>query len=93
MGNKNISINDLYILFKGNILFKGISSQNPDGEINNVLIYNDNNILNSQISENETLKYINNLKINKACSNDGYTYEYIKATAHEMMLLYVTIST
>ena len=42
-------------------------------------------ILNCHISENEILKYINNLKNNKTCSNDGIIKEYIKATAQEMM--------
>ena len=40
-------------------------------------------------TENEILKCINNLKNNKACSNDGIINEYIKATAHEMMPLYL----
>ena len=40
-------------------------------------------------TENEILKCINNLKNNKACSNDGIINEYIKATVHEMMPLYL----
>ena len=55
----------------------------------NFSIDNDDEILNGHISENEILKCINNLKNNKACSNDGIINEYIKATAHEMMPLYV----
>ena len=52
-------------------------------------IDNGDGILNCHISENEILKCINNLKNNIACSNDGNINEYIKATAHEMMSLYV----
>ena len=55
----------------------------------NFSIDNDDEILNGHISENEILKCINNLKNNKACSNDGIINEYIKATAHEIMPLYV----
>ena len=85
--NKDININDL------NTFFKDINSHNdspdPDGENINLLIDNDNGILNLHITENEILKCIKNLKNNKACSNDGIINEYIKATAHEMMSLYV----
>ena len=55
----------------------------------NFSIDNDDEIYNGHISENEILKCINNLKNNKACSNDGIMNEYIKATANEMMPLYV----
>ena len=36
---------------------------------------------------------IKNFKKNKACSDDGIINEYIKATAHKMMSLYVTFLT
>ena len=86
--NKDISINDLY-----NFFFKDINSPNdshdPESENLNFSIDNDDEILNGHISENEILKCINNLKNNKACSSDGIINEYIKATAHEIMPLYV----
>ena len=85
--NKDISINDLYNFFKD------INSPNDNNDAEsrnlNFSIDNDDEILNGHISENEILKCINNLKNNKACSNDGIINEYIKATAHEMMPLYV----
>ena len=78
------------------IFFKDINSPNdghdPESENLNFSIDNDNEILNCHISENEILKCINNLKNNKACSNDGIINEYIKATTHEMMPLYVAFS-
>ena len=80
-------MNDLYTFFKD------IKSQNDGADSDcdhlNVLIDDDNDILNSHISENEILKCIKNLKNNKACSNDNIINEYIKATSHEMMPLYV----
>ena len=85
--NKDISINDLYNFFKDIKRFN--DSHDPESENLNFLIDNDDEILNTHISENEILKYINNLKNNKACSNDGIINEYIKATEHEMMPLYV----
>ena len=85
--NKDISINDLYNFFKD------INSPNDNNDAEsenlNFSIDNDDEILNGHISENEILKCINNLKNNKASSNDGIINEYIKANAHEMMPLYV----
>ena len=79
-------MNDLYNIFKD------INSPNvghdPVSENLNFSIDNYDEILNCHISENEILK-CNNLKNNKACSNDGIINKYIKATAHEMMPLYV----
>ena len=85
--SKYISMNDLYNFFKDtnspNV------SHDPESENLNFSIDNDDAILNGHISENEILKCTNNFKNNKACSNDGIINEYIKATAHEMMPLYV----
>ena len=85
--NKDISINDLYNFFKD--INSPNDSNDAESENLNFSIDNDDEILNGHISENEILKCINNLKNNKACSNDGIINEYIKATAHEMMPLYV----
>ena len=64
-------------------------SHDPESDNLNFSINNDDAILNCHNLENEFLKCINNSKNNKACSNDGIINEYIKATAHEMMQLYV----
>ena len=85
--NKDISINDLYTFFKD--IDSPNDSNDAESENLNFSIDNDDEILNGHISENEVLKCIINLKNNKACSNDGIINEYIKATAHEMMPLYV----
>ena len=85
--NKDISINDLYTLFQD--IKSHNDSPDPDDKNINLLIDNDNDISNSHITEIEILKCIKNLKNNEACSNDGIINEYIKATAHEMMRLYV----
>ena len=78
---------DLYNFFKD--INSPNKSHDPESENLNFSIDDDNEILNCHISENEILECINNLKNNKACSNDGIINEYIKATAQEMMSLYV----
>ena len=85
--NKDISMTDLYNFFKD--INSPNKSHDPESENLNFSIDDDNEILNCHISENEILECINNLKNNKACSNDGFINEYIKATAQEMMPLYV----
>ena len=85
--NKDISINDLYNFFKD--INSPNNSHDPESENLNFSIDNEDEILNGHISENEILKCINNLKNNKACSHYGIINEYIKATAHEIMPLYV----
>ena len=87
--NKDISINRFIFFFKD--INSPNNSHDPESEILNFSIDNDDEIYNGHISENEILKCINNLKNNKACSNDGIMNEYIKATANEMMPLYVCI--
>ncbi|MCG8113215.1 MAG: reverse transcriptase domain-containing protein [Candidatus Thiodiazotropha taylori] len=85
--NKDIEIDVLYNFFKD---LNG-KNESPDQETEtiNILIDDDNEILNSHITETEILKCIKNLKNDKACSNDSIINEYIKASAHEMMPLYV----
>ena len=85
--NKDISINDLCNFFKD--INSRNDSHDPESEHLNFSIDIDDEILNGYISGNDILKCINNFKNNKACSNDGIINEYIKATAHEMMPLYV----
>ena len=80
-------MNDLYIFFKD--INSPNDSHAPESENLNFSIDNDDEIFNCHISENEILKCINTLKNNKACSNDAIIYEYIKATAHKIMPLYV----
>ena len=53
-----------------------------------VSIDDDNEILNSPITDCEISKCIKSLKNNKACGNDDIINEYIKSTAHIMMPLY-----
>ena len=57
--NKDISINDLYNFFKD--INSPNDSHDPESENLNFSIYNDDEILNGYISENEILKCINNL--------------------------------
>ena len=58
--NKDISINDIYIVFKD--INSPNDSHDPESEILNFSIDNDDEIYNGHISENEILKCINNLK-------------------------------
>ena len=74
--SKDISINDLYNFFKD--INSLNDSNDAESENLNFSIDNDDEILNGHISENEILKCINNLKNNKACSNDGIINEYTK---------------
>ena len=68
--------------------FSGCEYAYLDGKNIHLSTDNDDDILNSLITENdEILKCIKNLKSNKACSDYDIIKEYIKATAHEMVPL------
>ena len=49
---------------------------------------NNDEILNSNITDSEILRCIRSLKNNKACSNDNIINEYIKSTSDKMLPLY-----
>ena len=69
------------------ILFSSHYLTNCDNNID-ISIDDNNEILNSPISESEILKCIKSLKNIKACANDEIINEYIKSTSHIMLPLY-----
>ena len=77
------------------LFFKDLNKQpdiDEDSCDNNIDISIDDNdeILNSPITDSETLKCIKSLKNNKACANDEIINEYIKSTSHIMLPLYTS---
>ena len=87
--DSNIELDKLYTFFKD-------LNEQPDTEHdfcdNNIEFSIDDNdeILNSPITDSEILKCIKLLKNNKACANDDIINEYIKSTAHIMLPLYTS---
>jgi hypothetical protein len=47
--------------------------------------------INGQITADEILKSINDLKTEKACGDDNIISEYIKSSAHLMIPIYVKL--
>ena len=84
--NQNIDIEKLYDFFKN------LNEQN-EHSVNEDLNFDtndDDDILNSFITEGEILKCIKSLKNNKSSSNDKIINEYIKYTSHIMLPVYVS---
>ena len=54
-------------------------------------LHDNNNILNSQITDQEIMNCIKNLKNNKAFGNDINLNEYIKATANQLLPIYTNL--
>ena len=83
--DSNIELDSLYSFFKD-------LNAEPDFEshqtIDNMSIEDDEEVLNSPITDCEILKCIKSLKNNKACSNDQIINEYIKSTSEIMLPLY-----
>ena len=84
----NIEIESLYNFFKT------LNEAEPNDSIENLneLPHNipeySNEKLNSQITKEEILKCINNLKNDKACADDEIINEYIKSTADRFIDVY-----
>ena len=47
--------------------------------------------LNAQITEQEVLKSINNLKLNKACASDLILNEFLKFSKHKMLVVFTKL--
>ena len=83
----DISIDTLYEYFKNlNINNDGNDTQ----ETKNIDITDDDEILNSSITEGEIIKCIKSLKNNKSSANDRIIYEYIKNSTNVMIPIYVS---
>ena len=84
--NENIDIKTLYDFFKN------LNEQNENEDMPqdlNIDLSNDNELLNSPITEEEICKCIKMLKNNKSSSNDKIINEYLKCTTDIMLPIYV----
>ena len=85
---QNINLETLYEFFKG------LNENNDnDGENHdiNIDVSDDDEILNSSITEAEILKCLNSLKNNKCSANDNITNEYLKNSAEQMLPIYISL--
>ena len=85
--NEKIDIETLYDFFKN------LNEQNENDNMSqglNIDLTNEDELLNSPITENEINKCIRMLKYNKSSSNDKIINEYLKYTAHIMLPIYVS---
>ena len=87
--DSNIELDTLYTFFKD--INKQLDSDNDscDNDIH-ISIEDNDEVLNSPITDSEILKCIKSLKNNKACANDEIINEYIKSTSHIMLPLYTS---
>ena len=87
--DSNIELDTLYTFFKD--INKQLDSDNDscDNDIH-ISIEDNDEVLNSPITDSEILKCIKLLKNNKACANDEIINEYIKSTSHIMLPLYTS---
>ena len=83
--DSNIELDSLYSFFRDLNAEPGSESHQM---IDNMNIDDDDEVLNSPITDCEILKCIKSLKNNKACSNDQIINEYIKSTSEIMLPLY-----
>ena len=82
-----IELDSLYDFFK-DLNYQDESSGCQTLEDLNFSSSNNDEILNSNITDSEILRCIRSLKNNKACSNDNIINEYIKSTSDKMLPLY-----
>ena len=87
--DNSIELDTLYTFFKDLNKQPDIDDGSCDNNID-ISIDDNDEILNSPITDSEILKCIKSLKNNKACANDEIINEYIKSTSHIMLpLLYL----
>ena len=82
--DSNIELDSLYSFFRDLNAEPGLERHQTIDNMN----IDDDEVLNSPITDCEILKCIKSLKNNKACSNDQIINEYIKSTAEIMLPLY-----
>ena len=85
---QNINIETLYDFFKG--LNENNEHDNDDHDIN-IDVTDDDEILNSSITEAEILKYLKSLKNNKCPTNDNINNEYLKNSTEKMLPIYISL--
>ena len=85
--DNNIELDTLYTFFKDLNKQPDIDDDSCDDNTD-ICIDDNDEILNSPITDSEILKCIKALKNNKACANDDIINEYIKSTSNIMLPLY-----
>ena len=85
--DQNINIETLHIFFKE----LNTANDTPDEPFINIDISDDDEFLNSSITESEIRKCLNSLKNNKASANDNIINEYMKYSAEKMMPIYILL--
>ena len=76
------------------IFFKGLNENNEhdnDDHDINIDATDDDEMLNSSITEAEILKCLKSLKNNKCSANDNITNEYLKNSTEKMLPVYISI--
>ena len=87
-GDQNISLESLYTFFKD----LNTSNEQPDDEIfANIDISDDDEFLNSSITEAEIRKCIKALKNNKCPANDRILNEYLKCSSDKLIPIYISL--
>ena len=85
--DQNINIETLHNFFKE----LNTANDTPDEPFINIDISDDDEFLNSSITESEIRKCLNSLKNNKASANDNIINEYMKYSAEKMMPIYILL--
>ena len=87
-GDQNISLQSLYTFFKD----LNTSNEQPDDEnFANIDISDDDEFLNSSITEAEIRKCIKALKNNKCPANDRILNKYLKCSSDKMIPIYISL--
>ena len=87
-GDQNISLESLYTFFKD----LNTSNEQPDDEnFANIDISDDDEFLNSSITEAEIRKCIKALKNNKCPANDRILNEYLKCSSDKLIPIYISL--
>lgn len=85
---QNITLESLYDFFKD--LNEKNDYDNDNSEIN-IDVTDDDEILNSSVTEFEILKCLNSLKSNKCSTNDRIINEYLKCSSEKMIPIYISV--
>ena len=83
----DLNLGEFYDYFKTS----NSSENSEDDQEVHIDLNNENEILNSQITGQEILNCIKNLKNNKSFGNDVILNEYIKSTANQMLPIYINL--
>ena len=85
---QNMTLESLYTFFKD--LNERNDYGNDYNEIN-IDVTDDDEILNSSVTEFEILKCLNSLKSNKCSANDRIINEYLKCSSEKMIPIYISL--